>query len=221
MRNIALIFIFFTSIFYGYSQNDDYMLWTKIGVKGKLSKKFSYTGTINTRFGGEGVETFFPQVGVEYKLMKWLKPSLEYRFIIDKNKYGNYKVSNRLNFNVELTQEVNRFNFGFRVRYQYAFNSISQQEYNPDFDQAFRFKPSIEYNIKGSKFTPIVSSEFFYDPQYGPFGRQFTKVRFAIGSKVNLKGPHSVGFKYQFDKKFNYKDGFRHVLALSYAYKIK
>ncbi len=221
MRVFFIIILFLTSIFSSYGQNDDYMLWTKIGVKGKVSKKLSYSGAINIRFGGTGIETFFPQIGLEYKLKKWLKPSIEYRFIIDKNKYGNYKSSNRLNFNVELGKNVDRFSLGFRIRYQYAFNRISQQEYNPDFDQAFRFKPFLEYNIKGSKFTPIVSSEFFYDPQLGPNGREFTKIRVGVGAKLNLKGPHTVGFKYQFDKKFNYKDGFRHVLGLSYSYKIK
>ncbi len=221
MRNILIIILFLTSAFSSYGQNDDYMLWTQIGVKGKVTQKLSYSGTINTRFGGEGVETFFPQLGFEYKLLKWLRPSVEYRFIIDKNKYGNYKSSNRLNFNVELGKKISRFDVGFRIRYQYAFNRISQQEYNPDFDQAFRFKPFVEYNIKGSKFTPIVSTEFFYDPQFGPNGREFTKIRVGIGTKLKLKGPHTVGFKYQFDKKFNYKDGYRHVLALSYSFKIK
>ncbi len=221
MKNSFFIILFLTVTFTSFSQNNDYMLWTKIGVKGKLNKQFSYAGTINTRFGGEGVETFFPQVGVEYRLMKWLRPSIEYRFIIDKNKYGNYKTSNRLNFNVELGKKVSRFNIGFRIRYQYAFNRISQQEYNPDFDQAFRFKPSVEYNIKGSKLSPFITSEFFYDPQFGPNGRRFTKIRVGVGSKLNLKGPHTVGFRYQFDKKFNFKDRYRHVIALSYSYRIK
>ena len=221
MRNRLIILLFLTSIFSSFGQNDDYMLWTKLGVKGKVSKKLSYSGTINTRFGGTGVETFFPQIGFEYKLKKWIRPSIEYRFIIDKNKYGNYKSSNRLNFNVGLEKEIERFSIGLRIRYQYAFNRISQKVYNPDFDQAFRFKPSVEYNIKGSKFTPILSTEFFYNPQLGENGREFTKIRVGIGTKLNLKGPHTVGFKYQFDKKFNYKDGYRHVVALSYAYKIK
>lgn len=219
--HLSIILILF-SLTYSFSQNKDYMLWTKVGVKGKIIKDLSYSGELNTRIGRSGIETFFPQIGVEYKLLKWLRPSVEYRFIVDKNKYGNYKSSNRINFNVGFQKSIDRLGVGFRVRYQYAFNSLSNQGYDPDFDQAFRFKPSFNYNIKGSPFTPFISSEFFYDPQFGPNGPGFSKIRLGVGTKLNLSGPHGISIKYQFDKKFHdYANGKRHVIALSYSYKIK
>ena len=198
------------------------MVWAKIGAKGKVMKKLTWNGELNSRMGGNGVETFFPQVGFEYKVKKWFRPSIEYRFIIDKNKYGNHKASSRINLNANFKKELNKFGLGFRLRYQYAFNRLSSQEYDADFDQAFRFKPTIEYKIKGKIYTPVISGEFYYDPIYGPQGPGFTKLRMAFGTKLNLKGPHSMAIKYQFDKKFNsYEDGVRHVLAISYAYKLK
>jgi len=198
------------------------MVWTKIGVKAMIVKRLSFSGELNTRIGGSGVETFFPQIGFEYKVLKWLRPSIEYRFIVDKNKYGNYKSSNRLNFNINLKKSVSNLGLAFRIRYQSAFNRLSSQSYNPDFDQAIRLKPAIDYKIDNTIFTPFVSSEFFYDPQFGPHGPGFSKVRLGVGSKFNLKGPHSASFKYQLDKKFtNYKNGVRHVIAIGYSYKIK
>jgi Protein of unknown function (DUF2490) len=217
---LTIAFLFFLS-FSAYSQHD-FMVWTELGVKGKIVKKLGWTADINTRFGGEGVETFFPQVGINFKVKKWFKPSIEYRFIVDKNKYGNYKGSNRLNINASFKKEgVARFNLGFRVRYQYAFNRISGDSYDADFDQALRFKPSIEYDINNSVITPVVSAEFFYDPSYGPFGPDFSKMRMGIGAKLELDSPHGVSFKYQFDKKFHdYSANLRHVISLSYIYKI-
>ncbi len=222
MKFLIFIILFLSTSLCSISQSNDFMVWTKVGVKAKLVKRLTFSGELNTRIGDKGIETFFPQVGFEYKLLKWLRPSVEYRFIVDKNKYGNYKSSNRLNFNVNLKKSVSNLGLGFRIRYQYAFNRINNQSYNPDFDQAIRLKPAIDYKIENTIFTPFISSEFFYDPQFGPNGPGFSKIRLGVGSKLNLKGPHSASVKYQLDKKFyNYQNGIRHVIAIGYSYKIK
>lgn len=221
MRSLTVvIFLFFSSVSLG--QNNSYMLWLRAGAKGKLLKNLSWNGEINARMGSVGLETFFPQVGLEYKLTKWFRPSIEYRFLIDLNKYGNYKASSRLNLNANFKKGFDNLDFGLRVRYQYAFNNLSTQSYNSDFDKAFRFKGQSGYKIDGTKFTPGISGELFLDPQYGPTTPGFTKFRIAIGTKVNLKGPNTLSAKYQFDKKLrNYDDGVRHVLSLSYTHRLK
>ena len=221
MRGLTIVLLLFltSSCF---SQNNDYMLWLRAGAKGEVIKNLSWNGELNGRIGSYGLETFFPQAGLEYKVKKWFRPSIEYRFLIDRNKYGNYKASSRINFNANFKKSLNDFDFGLRLRYQYAFNSLSTQSYNSDFDKAFRLKGQIGYKIDGTVFTPGISGEMFYDPQYGPTTPGFTKLRMAIGTKINLKGPNSLSVKYQFDKKFrNYSDGLRHVLSVAYAYKFK
>ena len=218
MRALLVFFSFVITI-PAFSQHD-FMVWTEIGAKGKIIKKMSWAADLTTRFGGAGIETFFPQAGIEYKVKKWLIPSIEYRFIVDKNKYGNYKSSNRLNFNIELEKSVKRLDMSLRVRYQYAFNRISGEAYDADFDQAFRFKPGFELDLKNTIFKPGVSAEFFYDPNYGPNGPGFTKVRLAAGVKLDLDSPHGISFKYQLDKKFHdYSADLRHVIAIGYKYK--
>ena len=218
MRTVFLIsFLLFSSV--SFSQHD-YMLWGKVGVKGKIVKRLSWTAEINGRFDGAGLQTFFPQAGLEYKVTKWLRPSVEYRFIIDKNRYGNYKSSNRINFNLNLKESIKRFAFGVRIRYQYAFDRISNESYDADFDQAIRIKPVFEYDLNNCIFTPVVSAEVFYNPAYGPEGRRFTKIRINVGSKLELKGPHGVSFKYQLDKRFHdFSADLRHVLAIGYSYR--
>lgn len=196
------------------------MLWAEVGAEGKIVKRTKWNAELNARIGERGLETFFPQAGVEYKLTKWLRPSVEYRLILDKNKYDNYKVGHRINANLEAKHNIKRLEYGLRVRYQYAFSRITQDAYNADFDQALRFKPFLEYDINNSIFTPAISAEFFLNPTYGPNSPGFDKIRFAVGSKFELDGPHSVSFKYQLDKwLYNYKKGLRHVLSLSYGYK--
>ncbi len=219
MRAIFFVLVLFYVPFV-FSQNT-LMAWAKIGVKGKVIDDLSWDAEFNSRFGQRGVETFFPQVGLTYKLKKWIKPSVEYRFIVDKNKIGNYKPSHRLNINLNFEKSWRRLNTDVRIRYQYAFNGVRSTEYNPDFDQAIRVKPNISYNLKDSPLTPEVSCEFFYDPVYGPKGPGFTKLRVAVGTKIKVSKHHGLNIKYQVDKKLkSYASGVRNVIAIAYTYKL-
>lgn len=217
---ISLLFVFVTGE--SFSQHE-FMQWTSVGAEGKIIKKRLYwAGELDFRFGENGMETFFPQAGIEFKATDWCKASVEYRFIIEKNNIGNYKATNRLNYNLNFSQDVKRFSFGLRLRYQSAFASLRETDnYNADFDQAIRLKPDLEYDIDNSIFTPKISAEWFYNPSYGPDGPGFDKIRIGIGSSLELDGPHQISFKYQLDKRFHdpAKD-LRHVLSIGYTYKL-
>lgn len=213
-------FCFFAPTVVG-QQNDEFQLWTTVGISGDVVKKTDWTVELISRFDNQGVATFFPQVGIDYKLTKWFKPSVEYRFVIDRNQYGNYKAANRLNFNAKIKESFDRWGVGFRLRYQYAFNNRSSFDYDADFDQAFRFKPEIEYDINNFILTPKISSEFFYNPSLGEEGRRFDKMRLGIGASLDLNNDHDISFKYQLDKRFySFDRGVRHVLSLSYQYSL-
>lgn len=213
---ILLIFFLLTANSV-YSQHE-FMTWVEVEADGKIVKDLKWTAGLTGRFGAAGAETIFPQVGLEYKVAKWFRPSVEYRLIIEKNQTGNYKATNRINVNLNFKHTLDRFSMALRLRYQYSFNRFSADAYDADFDQAIRIKPAFEYDLKGTKFSPVISAEFFYNPNYGPLSPGFSKVRAAIGLKYELKGPHSVAVKYQLDKKFrDHAADLRHVLNLSYA----
>lgn len=215
MRFLFIVFLLLSSPVF--SQHE-FMTWVEAEASGKIVKKLKWNAGITGRFGERGAETIFPQVGLEYKVTKWFRPSLEYRLIVEKNKIGNYKTMNRLNVNLNFKHDFDRLGVGLRLRYQYAFNRLSADAYDADFDQAIRIKPSLEYDLKGTKLSPVISAEFFYNPAYGPTSPGFSKVRAAVGFKYEFKGPHSIGVKYQLDKKFrNYAADLRHVLNLSYS----
>ena len=152
MRSLSILFVFVSFCSFG---QHEFHSWVEVGVEKKLNKRIKSSLEVNTRFDDQGVRSFFPQLGVEYKIKKWIKPSLEYRMLIDRNKYGNYKLSHRLNGNLAFKGDVKRASLGLRIRYQYSFNRVSQASYDADFDQAVRFKPSFEYDIKNLKLMNI------------------------------------------------------------------
>ncbi len=208
--------------FAGFGQTNSGMVWTEFGVKGSVTKKVDWAADLTTRFGSLGVNSFFPQVSVKYKLTKWFRPSLEYRAIFNHLENGNYNFSNRLNINGEFKQGISDVTFGLRIRYQYSFGTLfSGGSYDPEFDQAFRIKPSVTYDVKNSMLSPTGSVEFFYDPAYGQYGRQFTKIRTFVGVKSDWKKPFDISVGYMFDGKINLPNpSNRHILSVSMAYKL-
>ena len=202
------------------SAQSEGMFRAAAGVTGKIIKPIGWSADINSRFNDSGLETFFPQLGISYKVSNWFKPSFDYRFLIDKNKYGNYKLLNRINLNLKFKHSIDRLGLGFRIRYQFAFKGLSSiSDYDPDLDQAFRFKPSFSYNLKSSIFTPQVSTEFFINPDFIPYEQRFAKYRFAVGTGINLKGPNEINLKYFIEERRN-KNLLRHVIQVSFTHKL-
>lgn len=220
MKYLALLAFAFFGIS-AYSQHE-FQVWTELGTSGKVVKRLNWSVDLNSRFGASGLETFFPQVGFKYKVKKWFRPSIDYRFILDKDRYGNMLSGHRINFNANFEENVDRFELNARLRYQYAFNRFgfgNTTDFDPDLDQAFRLKGAVKYDIDNSIFTPLCSAELFYNPQYGP-DQGFSKIRLAFGTSLELDGPHKVSAKYQLDKRFEYGRDLRHVISVSYGYKL-
>lgn len=214
-KSIFLIFLPFAV----FGQNEG-KVWTELGVGGKITKDLEWGVDITTRFGAYGVETFFPQATLKYKVTKWFRPSIDYRFIADRELQGYYNYSNRINLNAEFRHNFDRLYLKSRIRYQYAFGRLSNSgSYDPEFDQAFRFKLEAKYDVNDFFMSPVVSGELFYDPQFGPYGQRFNKLRAFAGFELDLNSPHSISFGYLYDARINLPNPRnRHVLSLSYSY---
>jgi hypothetical protein len=211
--------LFCSSLLQG--QTTVFQVWNELGTSGKINKEWSYGVDLTTRIGNVGVVTIFPQVSLKYKLNKYIRPSIDYRMISNRELNGNYLPSHRLNGNLQFSYLEKRHAFGFRIRYQYSFNRLIGT-YEPEFDKAFRFKPSYSYDLNNSIFTPKVSCEFFYNPTRGIQGQQFTRIRYYAGVALELEGPHHLEIGYYYDQKINASNPVnRSILNLSYSYTLE
>jgi len=169
-----------------FAQFTEQQVWVETGLKVSLSKKFSTGIDLTQRYAYNGLSTVFPQLSIKYKPLKWLKPSVDYRLIGSKELNGIYTLSHRINGNIQIDQPIKRFQAGIRVRYQYSFNRLGGQ-YDAEFDQAWRIKPSVQYDIKGSALSPLMSAEFFYNPSNSASGHKFTRIRYYAGLSYSVK----------------------------------
>lgn len=200
-------------------------LWLSGSVKRDLSERISSEASLDLRFYEFSAPgTLFPQLSLDYKLLDGIKFSVDYRMIFDENKFNNYKFTNRINLNSTFKYHFKHFDVKCRFRYQTAFGTLRRVgNYSPEFDEAFRIKPSIDIILgKKSNFDPFISGEWFYSPENKANGNRFTKVRFSAGTEINLPGPRSLEISYIFGKTINLpKIGSEHILSLSYSYEWK
>jgi hypothetical protein len=226
MRSILFLFLINASLA---SAQGVGKVWLETGVKGGITKKIDWGVELTNRFGAYGLETFFPQATLRYKAFKFMRLSVDYRAIFDKDDYTNYLFSNRINGNVDLKKKVKRFTISGRIRYQYAFNGLRNNiYYDAEFDQAIRLKPGISYDVKDSPISISTSAEFFYNPQYMEGGQQFTKLRvwagldyaLEFGDKKN-KQVFDLSLGYIMDRQLNKADPqLNHILNFSVTYNI-
>lgn len=205
-----------------FSQVNEAQVWVETGVTGKVMKDMDWGVEVTNRFGNNGIETFFPQATLKYKVAKWFRPSIEYRLIGNRELAGYYLYSHRINLNTEFRYTFSRLSLRSRIRYQFGFrNLVSSSFYEPEFDRALRVKVEGSYDINDFFLTPVLSAELFYDPLYGPYGQQINKLRFYGGFDLDLNAPHGVSVGYLYDARVNIPGPrTRHVLNLSYSYQI-
>lgn len=201
-----------------FAQFMEHQVWIETGIKVSLSKKFSGGVDLTQRYAYNGLSTVFPQLSIKYKPIKWLKPSIDYRLIGSKELNGTYTLSHRINGNIQFDQQIKRFQAGLRVRYQYSFNHLGAQ-YDAEFDQAWRIKPSVQYDIKGSALLPSVSAEFFYNPANSASGHQFTRIRYYAGLSYTIN-KHAIGLGAYCDQWVNSIPRVRIMYNITYAYSL-
>ena len=198
------------------AQHFEQQVWVETGVKYNLNKKLSASFDLTQRYGYDGLGTLFPQVSFRYKVSSWFRPSIDYRVILSKSLDGTYSTSQRINGNLQFSYTKKRLEAGLRVRYQYSFERISAA-YDSEFDQAWRIKPSVQYNIKGLSLAPELSAEFFYNPENSAEGNQFNRIRYYGGADIELKHNQRIGVGVYLDQWINSIPKKRVMYSLSYS----
>lgn len=179
---------------------------------------------------------------VTYKVLPWLKASVDYNLLIDNNRedityqddgvsYNNWRPSYwgvRHRFNVSLTgsHKFNRVEVSLRERWQYTYRRTRVID-NFDFDNGewedhevrgkgknvLRSRLQAEWDIPKCKFDPYASVEFHTT-------RELEKTRFIVGVEHAIKKTHVFNAYYRYQLSGSGSDEPNiHLLGLGYTYK--
>lgn len=219
MRSLVLSLLLFP--FVGLSQNSTvFQVWNEVGVGYKLDKKQSLGVELTTRHGAGGLQTFFPQISYKYKINKFIRPSVDYRYVGSSTQEGNFSYRHRINTNLQFNYEIERLELGLRMRYQFTTNRLADN-FEQEFGEAFRIKPSVSYDIKKSVLLPQASMEFFTGPMDGQQGYHLNRIRWSVGLGFDWDGPHSLELAYLYDQRIMSPGSLnRAILNFSYGYSI-
>jgi hypothetical protein len=219
MRFLHLLFLYLPSLAFG--QNSTvFQVWNEAGISYKVDKKQSLAFDLTTRHGAGGIQTIFPQISYRYKLNNYIKPSIDYRLIGNKNQEGNTTLQHRLNANVQFNYELKRLQLGLRLRYQFSSSRLAEN-FEPEFGQAVRIKPSFAYDLKKTDLEPQVSMEVFSGPMEGQVGFHMNRIRWSVGLGYTFEGPHTVEIAYLYDQRINIPGALnRAILSFSYGYSL-
>ena len=224
MQKIIALICFLLSmcnVFVCEAQRTDFQFWNEIGSDYKWNKSITGRVDISTRFNAYGLDKVFPQLSTEFNVASWLDVDLNYRTIFEKGLNQKYTSSNRWNINVKFKEKRKNVNVSARVRYQFGGTKIYFNQYDADFDNAWRFKGHMKYSPKKSKFQIEGGMESFFNPQFGIYGRSFNKNRYSIAFGYKLSSNQDLSLDILYDNRIN-SGGKANILAIktSYSYGI-
>ena len=153
------------------------------------------------------VSKYMLQTDISYKPLKGLTLGGSYRFIINPRTTKATEYLHRFALFTSYKKKVERFEPSLRVKYTNYTEDISLGEF-------LRYRAKLEYDIKGSKITPLISAEAFHDIS----GGQIYKMRYALGAEYKINKKSSIGLGYMLDYyMLDYRN--KHIIKLGYKYK--
>ena len=222
------------------AQSDDFGVWTSLSAKKKLAKgvNLSAEAEYRTRDGLKNSERWAGNIGVDVRLLPWLKADAGYTYIYQNNptettKKGNIVPSywySRHRVTASLTGSVkwNRLEFSLRERWQYTYRpektvpKFDDDGVTPKDDEVvkgkgknvLRSRLQVEYNIaKKCPFTPFASCELYHS------GDGLDKTRWTVGTEYKISKKHTVEVYYRYQNRADEDEADNHVLGLGYTFK--
>lgn len=230
VRKIGAICALFILAFPVFSQDDgttqsvvisDFETWSSLGVKFKLSDKFSLGLDQEFRLAENSatMDQYFTNLGLNYKIHKRFSIGADYRFIRN-NSTDGYENRSRFSADAEFNHKFEGFKFSYRLRLQTRNdNGISADEGDyPIKKIRLRFKA--DYNIKNWKLDPYFSTEIFRTSEKYTIPT-YNNLRFTLGTSYKLKNFGNIGAFYRIDRELNASyPQTTYVLGLSLRYNL-
>lgn len=217
---LSVVVLLLTIPFSAASQYTDAGVWGGVTLKKDLPKGFDLDAEFQFRseLMGTHLATVLSDLGASYKINKWMKTALTYRFGV-LNGLDNVQ-STRHRFAADLTfdHDFGKPNGSFRIRYQAGQRSTDENGIS-DLRDAIRYR--VKGDIKLIKKTRLASSfELFQGST--DYGFELTDWRWKIGIQRKLKKRQYLTVGYLLQNELHTNDPLmEHVLTIGYSYEFK
>ncbi|MEP3836063.1 MAG: DUF2490 domain-containing protein [Algibacter sp.] len=224
---VILVSVLLTNNTYAQTEDTgDWGLWSTIGLKYKLNKKWSFGLEEQLRLKEDFsvVDEYFTQLEADYEIFKNFKFGGGIRYIRENDNQGNiqgYENHFRFNLDANYKHKLNRVTLSYRLRYQNK-NELGISSTDGDYpNQNLRLKTAVKYNFKNWRLDPKFSAEIFNRFQEGE-GNRFSKYRLTFGTDYKIKNFGEIGFFYRMEKELNVDlPETTNIIGLKYVYTLK
>jgi hypothetical protein len=216
-KYLLVYFSLFPTLFLK-SQVNDAGLWLSATVEKKINSRFSASFNPALRFNENVTEigTAFADAGLEYKLNKRIKLSVNYRFISRRKIDNSYGLRHRFYFDFTYRKKIQRFVATYRLRLLEQYTEIYSRETGKIPDYAIRNKLQLRYETD-TKYTPFISGELWYSIDYKE--NLFNQFRLVGGIEYEINKFSSVTLSYIFQKEFNTEDPWtNYITSIGYSF---
>ena len=195
LRFILVVFTFIPV--WALAQYRDAGLWSSVSASAQVSKKFQINLAAEIRLSENlsQLSRAFSEVGVEYKLRKWLDGSLTYRGGTANNQ-SSYDYRQRLQFGLAAKKKFDDFALSLQTRWQLGINGPNSDS-DSDFYTTLRNKFQFKYT--GLKNLDLATSYEIFNNSGAYQSLILQNWRWVISAekKINKKNYLSVGYMIQ------------------------
>lgn len=190
-------------------QSNDAGMWTTLSLQHPFNKKIALVIDQEFRLkeNYQRINLFYTNIGIDYKLNKFIKISPTYRSIQKKRLEGTYSFRHRLMLDVTAKKKLKKFTISERIRYQIEVQDFYTSKKGKLAEQFLRLKTDLKYNAT-EKITPYISCEFRYQI-HAPRGdgslydNAFHRVRNVLGLEYEINKKNAVNLYYLFQTEFD------------------
>ena len=190
--------------------SNDLVTWTNLKVQMEITKNLDIFIAPEVRTFNKEIDKYLSDVGIKYKISKWLDAGITYRYAQESKKKGGFKTSHRLALDLKTSNSYGDFDPTLRLRFTNKYDVKDSKQI-----QNLRLKGSIDYDVPKSKITPFVQSEIFYKLTKS----QWSKYRLGAGASLKLSKANSIQMAYILERDVDNKDN-EHIVSLGYKYKL-
>ncbi len=191
------------------AKTDKFGTWIEFEVEKEFLKRFAFSITPEFRFQDQFIlDEYMLQGKLSYEPFSFLSLAGSYRLGTEVKRQEDLNYS-RIALDVQVSQDINRFEASFRTRYT---NFRDSEEDEPG--KYIRPRLKLEYDIKGNKITPYINYELFHNLSE----KELHKYRIDAGVTRKIANLHRIGLYYRLHDYFTEKESI-HILGIEYRLK--
>jgi hypothetical protein len=202
------------------SQDKDFGIWYGAGVEKELFKKLDlgFEASIRTHDNASKIEEFFFEIGLNYKINKYISAAVSYRFTEFDEDDDSFHPRHKWFADLKGKLPLGDLDISARLRFQERYKTYFEDENDRESKDVGRIKLTALYDIPSFPANPFIAAELFF-PMFTETERYVEKNRFMAGFEYNISKKHSIELEYMFQRDFMPKLRDMNIISVNYQIK--